>query len=146
MFIEQRNSKKIVGVLYQCSPYKFTHSKHTSAALGSFTRSPQDLTIPQGSIAFFECSADNAVPAPIYTWLKGGDPVVPDKTRVYVSNVTHTLLVRDVGPGDAGNYSCHVENSAGTMTSSPAALTVRSQAEFEGAYLLFCMRNSMSIQ
>ena len=72
------------------------------------------------------------MPAPTYTWFKEGNPVVADKTRVYVSNVTHTLLMRDVVPEDAGSYSCRVENSAGDLTSPSATLTVRPQLEFEG--------------
>ena len=102
-----------------------------SAVLGSFTRTPQNLTIPEGSIAFFECSADDTMPAPTYTWFKGENPVVQDNMRIYVSNVTHTLLMKDVGPEDAGAYSCRVENSAGAMTSPPATLTIRPQQEFE---------------
>ena len=49
-----------------------------------------------------------------------------------MSNVTHTLLMRDVVPEDAGSYSCRVENSAGDLTSPLATLTVRPQQEFEG--------------
>ena len=101
------------------------------AALGIFTRSPQNLTIPLGSIAFFECSADDAVPIPSYTWFKGENPVVLDNVRMHVSNVTHTLMIRNVGPEDAGAYSCQVENSAGAMTSPSATLRVRPQQEFE---------------
>ena len=49
-----------------------------------------------------------------------------------MSNVTHTLLIREVGEGEEGEYCCHVENSAGSMISPPATLTVRPQQEFTG--------------
>lgn len=124
--------------VYRVSFTDLTHNALTLTlssapqALGSFTRTPQDLTIPEGSIAFFECSADNATPTPTYTWYNGEDPVIPDGTRVYISNVTHTLLMRDVGAEEEGSYHCRVENSAGSMDSPPATLTLRPLQEFAG--------------
>lgn len=75
------------------------------------------------------------MPTPNYTWYKGEDPVVPDGRSVYVSNVTHTLLMREVGDEQEGSYHCRVENSAGSMDSPPATLTVRPQQEFAGTYM-----------
>ena len=72
------------------------------------------------------------MPTPTYMWFKGNSAVVPDNVRVYVSNVTHTLLMRDVEPPDTGVYSCRVENSAGILNSPPTTLSVRPQEEFEG--------------
>ena len=75
------------------------------------------------------------MPTPNYTWYKGEDPVVPDGRSVYVSNVTHTLLMREVGDEQEGSYHCRVENSAGSMDSPPATLTVKPQQEFAGIYM-----------
>ena len=38
------------------------------------------------------------------TWYKEDDPVIPDGTSVYVSSVSHTLLMRDVGEEEEGRY------------------------------------------
>lgn len=138
------------GVVYPtiCTliiPYltRFSHSCQTkcldpcvcyviSAVLGEFNISPQDLAVPEGSIAFFECDMDTALPPPTYTWYKGDVPVVPDQTRVFISNMTHTLLMRDVSMGDQGSYRCRAENSAGYRESSSASLTLRSPDHFNG--------------
>lgn len=78
---------------------------------------------------------EDAMPTPNYTWYKGEDPVVPDGRSVYVSNVTHTLLMREVGDEQEGSYHCRVENSAGSMDSPLATLTVKPQQEFAGIYM-----------
>ena len=106
-------------------------------ALGSFTRIPQDITIPEGSIAFFECTVEDAHPVPTYTWYKGDVPIIPDGTNIYVSNATHTLLIRNVSEQDEGEgYHCHVDNIAGYMDSPTATLTLRS---YSGIYLRTCI-------
>ena len=74
------------------------------------------------------------MPEPTYTWYKEDDPVIPDGTSVYVSSVSHTLLMRDVGEEEEGRYHCHVENSAGSMDSPPATLTLRSQLQSNGMH------------
>ena len=68
-------------------------------------------------------------------WYKGSDPVVPDGTNVYVSNVTHTLLMRDVAVQDQGSYLCRVENSAGYLESRPATLSIVSQQQFTSMHI-----------
>ena len=118
--------------------HKHTHTHtHTLSltALGHFTHTPQDLFIPQGSIAFFECSVEDAMPTPTFTWYKGDDPIIPNGISVYVSNVTHTLLMRDVGDEDRGSYHCRVENIAGSMDSPAATLTLTTQQQFDSAYI-----------
>ena len=107
------------------------------SALGHFTHTPEDLLIPQGSIAFFECSVEDAMPTPTFTWYKGGEPIIPNGMSVYVSNVTHTLLMRDVEDEDSGSYHCHVENIAGSMDSPAATLSLTAQQQFDSTYTMY---------
>ena len=122
-----------------CCSFTYYHMHtHIHSALGHFTRTPQDLVIPEGSIAFFECSVEDAMPTPTFTWYKGENPIFPDGTTVYVSNVSHTLLMRDVREEDSGSYHCHVENSAGSMDSPTATLTLKPQQHFTGTLYFTC--------
>ena len=59
-----------------------------------------------------------------------------------MSNITHTLLVRDVGQEDTGGYSCRVENIAGVLISPQATLTVRPQHEFIGRISLLLSKDT----
>ena len=76
------------------------------------------------------------MPAPTFTWYRRDDPIIPNGMSIYVSNVTHTLLMRDVGEEDRGSYHCHVENIAGSMDSPAATLTLTTQQHFTGAYIV----------
>ncbi len=87
-------------------------------ALGSvpsITTQPQPQTVAPGASVAFSVVA-SASPAPTYRW---------DKDGVDIPGATlSSLTLTNVQPGDAGNYSVIVTNSAGTITSSSAALTV----------------------
>ena len=83
------------------------------------------MTLPQGQIAAFECKAENALPSSTVTWFKDSTPLdVAADARLYVSDVTGTLFIRDIGLGDAGSYHCVCENSAGTVSSRSASLVI----------------------
>jgi len=57
-------------------------------------------------------------PAPTYQWYFGGTAI---------GGATNaTLTLGNVQASDAGNYSVAVSNSAGTVSSAPATLTVNS--------------------
>ena len=59
-----------------------------------------------------------------------------DGVKTYISNVTHTLLIRNVTAADEGGYQCVVENTAGRMYSRMAGLTVSPQDQFTGDSIL----------
>lgn len=100
--------------------------------LGDITVQPQDITILQGQIAAFECKAENALPRTTITWYKDSVRLdVPADRRLFVSDVTGTLFVREVGMADAGQYHCVCENGAGQVTSRVANLTLTANIECE---------------
>ena len=55
---------------------------------------------------------------------------------MYVSSVTHTLMIRGVSENDegGGGYHCQVENMAGSMDSPSATLTLTS---YSGIYSMY---------
>ena len=86
---------------------------------------PNNLSIPEGQMAAFECYGAESKPRPTVTWYKdsaqinnGADP------RVFISELSGTLFIREVQNSDAGMYHCVVTNVAGTLTSQNASLTV----------------------
>lgn len=77
---------------------------------------PTNLTVTPGQSATFSVSA-TGLPEPLsYQWLKNGTNVV--------GATSATLNIPSVDGGDAGAYSVIVSNSAGSVTSSSATLTV----------------------
>jgi sugar lactone lactonase YvrE len=81
------------------------------------TNTPQNLTINQGQNATFNVGASGTAPFG-YQWLYGGAAIAAANSSSY----TRT----NAQPGDSGNYSVIVSNSAGSVTSAPALLTVNS--------------------
>jgi hypothetical protein len=81
----------------------------------SISSQPQSQTNVQGTTATFNAGASGTAPF-AYQWQFNG---------VSISAATaSTLTVNNVQPTDAGNYTVAVTNSAGSITSVPAALTV----------------------
>ncbi len=107
--------------------------------LGVITVQPQNITVLQGQIAAFECKAENSLPRTTVTWYKDSIQLNVLADRMYVSDVTGTLFIRDVGVADAGGYHCVCENGAGQVTSQVANLTLAASIEREwwrwGEYL-----------
>jgi glucose/arabinose dehydrogenase len=79
------------------------------------TSQPQSISVPQGQTATFSVTASGS-PTPTYQWRRNG---------TNISGATSpTYTIPNVQPADAGQYSVVVTNSAGTVTSNNATLTV----------------------
>ncbi|NSL88697.1 DNRLRE domain-containing protein [Chitinophaga sp. Mgbs1] len=76
---------------------------------------PKNTTVPAGQSATFSVTAI-ANPAPSYQWRKNGTNISGATAASYV--------IANVQPADTGLYSVVVSNSAGSVTSSNARLTV----------------------
>ncbi|RPD38275.1 DUF7594 domain-containing protein [Chitinophaga barathri] len=94
------------------SLYKIVYS---GSAAPIITAQPQSLSVSQGSNASFSVSA-SGTPAPTYQWRKG---------TTNISGATSaTYTINNVQSSHAGSYNVVVTNSAGSVTSSNATLTV----------------------
>jgi glucose/arabinose dehydrogenase len=92
--------------------YKITYNGGTAPVI---TNQPQSQTISQGNAVTFTVTATGTNPLS-YQWRKNG---------VSIAGATNSsFTIANVAPGDAGQYSVVVTNSAGTATSNNAALTV----------------------
>jgi hypothetical protein len=76
---------------------------------------PQSQSIIQGQSASFSVGA-NALPSPSYQWYFN--------TSRLAGGTSSTLALSNVGASQAGNYRVVLANSAGTVTSAVAVLTV----------------------
>lgn len=82
---------------------------------------PTHQSATLGATANFSVSA-SGVPVPQYQWRKDG---------VNISGaVSAVLTIANIAASDAGTYSVVVSNSAGSITSVPATLTVQSAPAF----------------
>ena len=89
------------------------------------TVEPGNLTIPEGKLAAFECYAGDAKPRAEVTWYKDSVRINADNNpRLHTSNLTGTLMIREVQASDVGLYHCVAENVAGTVMSREARLTL----------------------
>ncbi|MCX6954672.1 MAG: immunoglobulin domain-containing protein, partial [Verrucomicrobia bacterium] len=96
----------------------------TAATAPVITQAPAPRTVVAGSSAVLTVGV-SAAPAPTYQWRKGG---------VDIAGATGpTLTLSNLQLGDSTNYDVRVTNSAGSVTSSPAAITVVRRS-FAGAY------------
>jgi hypothetical protein len=77
---------------------------------------PTNATVAQGGNANFQ-SAATGTPAPIYQWFYNG-------TNQLTGQISGTLLLTNVQLSQAGIYTMLASNVAGSVTSSPALLTV----------------------
>jgi hypothetical protein len=100
------------------------------------TEPPTDQTVPVGDTATFTLTAVGSEPLS-YRWQRNGQPL-SDGGRVSGAG-TPQLQITGVVTNDAGSYTCVVSNAHGSVTSSPAVLTVaevasplRLFAEFDG--------------
>jgi len=81
----------------------------------SITSSPASLTVNGGSLASFSVTATGTAPLG-YQWRKNGTNLSGGTSSTYVIASAQTT--------DAGSYSVVVSNSAGSVTSASASLTV----------------------
>ncbi len=80
---------------------------------------PQSLTVNAGASASFNVGVTNAPGAPVsFQWRKDG-VIIPGATG-------DTLSIADVQAAHAGDYTVMVNSEGGSVSSSPAALTVNS--------------------
>ena len=92
--------------------YKITY---TGSQQPVITSQPKSISVSQGNAANFSVTATGAAPLG-YQWRKNS---------VSISGATNsTYTIASVNSGNAGNYSVLVSNSAGSVTSSNATLTV----------------------
>lgn len=88
---------------------------------------PSNLSIPEGQMAAFECYGAESKPRPTVTWYKDSAQInngTGADSRVFISELSGTLFIRDVQNSDTGLYHCVVTNVAGTLTSRNTSLTV----------------------
>ena len=88
----------------------------------AITTQPNAQTVAASESATFSVIA-TGTPAPTYQWRKAGVALTENATAT-----TATLILNNVAPSDAGTYDVVVTNSAGTVTSTSAALTVNPPA------------------
>ncbi|MBM3832140.1 MAG: hypothetical protein FJ403_02460 [Verrucomicrobia bacterium] len=76
---------------------------------------PESQTAQSGDIVLFTVSATGGLPLE-YQWFRDGNALA--------GQTNSFLFLSDVQVQDAGSYSVGVRNSAGTVTSAPAVLTI----------------------
>ena len=87
----------------------------------NITQPPQEETPALAQPVKLTCEAQG-YPPPLYHWFQDGVKI-PGATLPY-------LYIREVAPGDRGNYSCTATNRAGSVTSSPGLLRVKGKEGF----------------
>jgi hypothetical protein len=87
----------------------------TPAVAPTITAQPANATVTTGGSATFSVVASGTAPL-AYQWQKNGVAVAGATASAFSIATTQS--------SDAGNYGCVVSNSAGSITSSPATLTV----------------------
>jgi len=92
-----------------------TLTVNSAATAPSISAQPQSLTVSNGASASFSVTAGGTAPLS-YQWLKGA-AALPTAT-----NSTYSIAA--VTTNDAAGYSVVITNSAGSITSSVATLTV----------------------
>lgn len=93
--------------------YRIVYSGGVTAPV--ITGQPQSQTVAIGGTATFTVTATGS-PAPTYQWRKNGTNISGATSATYSKS--------NVVAGDAGTYSVVVTNSAGSVTSNNATLTV----------------------
>jgi hypothetical protein len=91
-------------------------NQSTNPAPPSITTQPQNQAINVGSSATFNVTATGSAPLNYQWWFNG--------TNLLAGATNSSLTLTNVQMDDAGNYSMVVTNTAGSVTSSNAVLTV----------------------
>lgn len=100
------------------NPYGSVYSIDVAVSVSvapAITRQPQSASVAVGSPVSLAVQA-TGTPALTYQWLKGGLPILGANGS--------SLIIPSALRSDAGSYSVRVTNSAGEVTSVPAALLV----------------------
>lgn len=103
LYLLNRNNNSLYRIIY------------TGTQAPAITTQPQNISVPQGQTATFSVTATGN-PAPGYQWRKGGTNIQGATAATY--------SIPNVQTSHAGQYSVVVSNSAGSVTSSNATLTV----------------------
>ena len=88
---------------------------YTGSQAPVITTQPQSISVSQGNTATFSVTA-TGTPAPTYQWRKNGTNISGATAATY--------SITNVQPSHAGTYSVVVTNTAGSVTSNNATLTV----------------------
>lgn len=94
-------------------------NSHPTATAPAITTQPQSQTVSEGANVTFTVVATGTAPLS-YQWAKGGTDIS--------GATTSTLTLNAVTLASAGTYTVRVSNSAGSVTSNPATLTVNAVA------------------
>ena len=97
----------------------------------SLLQSPVKTTVNQSQTAILNCSADG-YPTPQVTWSKLNSRLPVGR---HVVESSGALILKDVGPGDEGVYSCKAKNLLGSVDAS-AKLTVQCKYTITGHNIL----------
>lgn len=89
----------------------------------TITTQPANQVVPINGNATFTVAATGA-PTPSYQWKKDGTAIA--------GATNATLAISNAQGSDAGTYTVDVSNTAGSVTSSPATLTVLTAPEITG--------------
>ena len=92
--------------------YKITF---TGSSAPVITNQPQSTTVFEGNVASFSVTATGTPPLS-YQWRKN--------TVIIIGATSSTYVIPSAAESDEGNYSVVVSNSAGSVTSNDAVLTV----------------------
>ncbi len=95
--------------------FSIFYSSGSNATAPVILTQPQDQTVQAGSNAFFFCVATGSEPLSYLWYFNGGAYPIGSNSSLSLYNVQAT---------DAGTYYVEVSNSAGTVMSSNAVLTV----------------------
>ena len=101
--------------------YKITFTGSNAPVI---TTQPQSISVAEGNSASFTVTASGSQPLS-YQWRKNTNNISGANSSTYT--------IPAVSPGDAGNYSVVVSNSAGSATSNNAVLTVTAANQFPTA-------------
>ncbi len=106
------------GTGFKLGPYAYAITVNgTSTSPPSFTTQPQSQTVTVGAPVTFTAAAGGS---PTYQWQKDGANLAGATTASYT--------IASVAAGDAGTYVVVATNSAGSVNSSGAVLTVNQAA------------------
>ena len=100
------------GTLLALLPLQTSAQTTTAPAI---VTQPMSVSVAAGASASFAVTATGTAPL-TYQWSKGGVAIA--------SASSATLMLNAVTTADAGNYTVTVSNSAGSVTSATAMLTV----------------------
>ncbi|WP_298739227.1 PQQ-dependent sugar dehydrogenase [uncultured Chitinophaga sp.] len=109
LYFLNRNNNSLYRIIY------------TGTQAPAITTQPQNISVPQGQTATFRVTATGN-PAPGYQWRKDGVNIQGATAASY--------SITNVQPSHAGQYSVVVSNSAGSVTSGNATLTVTAPNTF----------------